>query len=654
MPTWGRRGSYVGATSTIVALVLVGVFTQCSRDLIPPAENNDLAGFRSRFFSRAGQQGINWRTTEQQPFAEAARLGKPVMVFAGTSASQAARRFDDEIFGNTEVWARLNRDFVCVRVDLGTEPEWRSALLPVLRNRVGADPGFAVWFFKPNSQLLTWIGRREWENKPDFNDFLGSLSAVTQVFHSTPADSWTQSEREQHDEVVNLRQTSTQTMPNMDAYYSSLVQPRTFFQWQPGRYISLLQGQYFEDARQFLRRDLGTPRADLVDGGFFNFGSGSDPMQVEFDKLASVNAQMLAVLARTYVATRDPVFEYWYHRTVECLSEQFMAPEEWSSYVENGVGEDRRSFRNSFSVSDVRTRLDAQARAFAPRLGLDARTNPLMTPYLVDPDSTIKTRELLDGVVGSLRNATDKTKLAAAKDNTLDAAGLVVARTLEAAWLMDDQKTIDLALGWANRLRDFRAGTDEVNHSTFGRGLSRKWLGDFAAYADAMLQAYTVTGDEMWLKDGELVLRRALELFQHDEPGDIVSIAGTMASAGPLRLDMPSIVDDGPPPALPWFMVVCFRYGAVLGDRALRQTAVDVAVRFSSVANETPTAFSSFFAAAQEVLLTGCVVTVKGTERPKRPDVPALLAAASNREAYEGSGAHYRGTESKPLSLLSR
>jgi uncharacterized protein YyaL (SSP411 family) len=653
MPTWGRRGSYVGATSVMIVLVAVGAFTKCSRDLIPPEENNDLAGFRSRFLNRAGRQGIRWRTTEQQPFAEAARLGKPVMVFAGSAASQLARKTDDAVFSNREVWARLNRDFVCLRVDLGTEPEWRGAFLPILRNTEGADPGFVVLFFKPNGQLLTWNGRREWLNVPDFNDFLGTLSEIKEQFDTTPPDQWTQSEDEQHGEVVALREAASMSLPDMDAYFKSLVQPRRFFLWHAGRYRSLLQGGYVGDTRVLLRRDMAGARLDLVDGGFFKIGDGRDPMQVEFDKLAATNAEMLAVLARAYVATREPLFEYWYRRTVECLRDQFVRGSEWSSFVESEVGEDGRSLRNSFSVATVRTRFAGEAKESAARLGLDPTKNPLMAPHLVDPDEWMRSRNLLDRVVVSLKEIANEHPLVTGNDSTLDSAGMVVARTLEAAYLMDDQESIDLALGWARGLREFRAGTDEVNHSTFGRGVNRKWLGDFAAYSDAMLMAFAVTGDEAWLQDGERVLRRAIELFRRERPGEVASLPSAASSVGPLSLDMPSIVDDAAPPALPWFMSVCFRYGAVNGDVELRQLAFDIAQRYSDAANKTPTAFTAFFASAQEVVFSGCIVFPSGTPRQRRSDMFVLPAAASNEDVSPGFAAHYTRTDHRPLSLTT-
>ena len=650
MPGWGRRGSYVAVTSTVAALVAIGIVSECGRQAIPPPEPNDLAGFRSRFLKRAEHQGIRWRITEDKPFSEAARLGKPVMVFAGTAASLAARTTDDAVFGNPEVWARLNRDFVCVRVDLAVEPEWRGALLPELRNRIGTDPGFTIWFFKPNGQLLTWIGRRDWASSPDYNDFLGRLSEIKQQFSDLPPDAWSQSESEQHEEVEKLRHTASRSLPDMDAFFGSLSAPPLFFTWQAGRYRSLLQAGLFADARTLLRRDLCTPRADLVDGGFFRIASGASAALVEFDKSAAANAEMLVVLARAFLATNDPLFEYWYRRTAECVQNQFMVDEAWSSFLENAVAEDGRSFRNSFSVAAVRTRLDESARGYTDTLGLDPRTNPLMAPYLTEPEKAMKDWPALDAVIGQLQKAGDASRVVPSKDGALDSAALVVARSLEAAMLMDDTDLLSASLSWAFELRAYRAGTDEVVHALFGRGLGRKWLGDFAAYADAMMQLYVATGEARWLRDGERVLRRAIELFSHGDQGDVVAIAGPNAKVGPLSLEMPSIVDDVAPPALPLFMSVCHRYGAVIGDPGLRSLAVAVSERFASAANAQPASYSAYFFAAQEVSHTGCVV-VKDREQTRalaraHPEICILPASEENSDVGETPVRYLRGEPS--------
>ncbi|MCH7945735.1 MAG: DUF255 domain-containing protein, partial [Armatimonadetes bacterium] len=121
MPIWGRRGSYVAVTFTVVMLAVIGAFARCGRDLVPPQEQNDLAAYQAEFLVRAARQRIKWRTTAMNPFAEARRLDRPLMVFAGGSWCQAARRFDADVFASPEVAARLNRDFVCVRVDLAAE-----------------------------------------------------------------------------------------------------------------------------------------------------------------------------------------------------------------------------------------------------------------------------------------------------------------------------------------------------------------------------------------------------------------------------------------------------------------------------------------------------------------------------------------------------
>jgi uncharacterized protein YyaL (SSP411 family) len=294
-----------------------------------------------------------------------------------------------------------------------------------------------------------------------------------------------------------------------------------------------------------------------------------------------------------------------------------------------------------------------EEKASAVALGLDPSTNPLMSPYLVDPDAWMRSRNKLDRIVGSLRKIASAHPFVTSNDSTLDSSGMVTARVFEAAQLMDDPESIELALDWAVALQAFRAGTDEVNHSTFGRGAGRKWLGDFAAYADAMLMAYSATGEESWLQDGERVLRRAIELFVRNGTGHVATVAGSASKVGPLDLAMPSIVDDGPPPALPWFMSVCFRYGSVLGDMGLRRLATEIAQRYSSVANGMPTAFTSFFASAQEVVYTGCIVVPKGVSMQRRSDILVLPAAGSNADVVPGSAAHYTMSGFRRLSLQS-
>lgn len=630
MPVWGRRGSYIAVTYTVVALVGITVFAQCARQLIPPPEANDLEAYRAGFLARASRQAVKWRTSDSSPFAEARRLDRPVMVFAGTAASQAARRYDDRVFTNREVAARLNQDFVCVRVDLVQEPEWRYAFLPVLRLNVGADPSYAVYFFKPDGSLLTWTGRRAWDDRADFNDFLGLLSLVSDQWRSSGPGQESQAQSEQTAERTLLRSGASVAVPDFDGFVQSYAERRMFTFWNAGRYRFLLQAGRYADVAQLLGGELCTPRTDLVDGGFFRIASGADLRLVEFDKTAAMNADMLAVLARAYVATREPVFEYWYRRTLACIEEQFFAGEMWSSYVESDVREDDRSLRNSFGAAEKRTLFDSELRAFAPRLGMS--DNPLAVPHLPDTGFVVKERDGLERAVEKLRSVAPVSGIRLSSDESLDSLGFVVARLFEAATWMDDAKARQMAnVGYA-RLASFRAGTNEVRHSTTGRGLSRRWLGDYTAFADASLEAFLSNGSETALSQGESVLRRALELFTRTGPGDIVCV--TKGSRDALDLEMPALLDDGWTPALPWLATLCYRYGAVLGDEALRQRAVDVVERFSPVANAEPGLFPTFYSMALEVSVTGVIVDKGG--QPSAPDVRTLRASTRNTEVPQG------------------
>ncbi len=642
MPVWGRRGSYVAVTYTLVALVGVTVFAQCTRDLIPPPESNDLEAYRAKFLARAAKQVVRWRTTDDAPFAEARRLDKPVMVFAGTAASQAARRYDDRIFGNREVAARLNQDFVCVRIDLVQEPEWRSAFLSVLRSSVDADPSYAVYFFNPDGTLLTWTGRRTWEDRPDFNDFLGLLSLVSDQWRSQKPGEWSQAQREQSAERRALREGGTTAVPDFEAFAQSYAWRSRFVFWQPAKYRFLLQAGRYGDVASLLGAELCSPRTDLVDGGFFRLASGEDLRIVEFDKVAVTNADMLAVLARAYVATREPIFEYWYGRTLVALDEQFTSGETWASFIEVDVGEDGRSKRHSFGAAVSRTEFDSFLRGFSAQLSLS--DNPLAVPHLREPSLVVSERESLDRAVGALQKIGEHEGEGASGDDSLDSAAFVVARLYEAADLMNDPAALALAEERVAHLEKFRAGTNEVRHSTFGRGLGRKWLGDYTGYADAMLEAFLATGQERRLESGEVVLRRALELFAKPATGDYVSVTG--GGRAEVDLEMPPLVDDGWTPALPWLATLCFRYGAVLGDQALRQRAVEIVERFAAIANGQPHLFATYYSMAFEIVASG-VLVVPG-ESTSAADIRTLRASERNTEVTAG-GRRYVGSSGTPF-----
>jgi uncharacterized protein YyaL (SSP411 family) len=627
MPTWGRRGSFSAITFTAVALTVVAVVAYFTRPAIPQPDPNSLVSYKARFLARAARQAVKWRVSDSDPFADARALDRPVMVFAGSAACQAARTLDEDVFSNREVAARLNNDFVCVRVDTDQEPEWRGAYLPMIRGEL-ADPGYALLFFAPDGTFLTWIGRRAWYDKPDFNDFLGRLSEITA--QSKSLDGPTQAQGEQSQERQDLRGGGSVAVPDVDGFIAAIGTPIAFWQWHGGMYRVLLQSGDLARLNTRLTADLRSPRVDLVDGGFFRVAFGPDPRYVEFDKSATDCAEMLAVLARAYVTTNDPFYKYWYDRSLKCLRSQFFATEPWSAHIEVETEEDGRSARNSFGAAVQRASSDLVLRRAAIPLGLVQRENPLMVPFVVEGLP-------MPEWIASLQRVSDSSVVDPLGDAWLDSSAFVVARTFEAASVLRDDEALQLARQWSSRLHEFRAGSDEVRHATQGRGMARRWLGDYAAFADAMFEQFVATGDEEKLTEGEAVLRRALEVYSQADPGDVVAVVHSDAG---VPLDMPSIVDGDEPPALPELMLACFRYGCVLGDRELRQRAAAIAQRFAPVANGRPWLFSSYFAAAQEVMLTGCTVTsspdLRASVRQFPPSVRNGEVGARGR-VYAGS-----------------
>ncbi len=630
MPIWGRRESYSVVTSTVVLLVIAGVSANYLRGLIAPIEPNGLVAFEEAFMKRASTQRVRWLTVDDEPFKRAINEGKSVMVFAGSFSSSSARRFDDEVFSMRDVAARLNKEYVCVRVDVSTNPEWTTGLLPITRGLSGAEEGFAIWFFRPDGTLLTWIGRRTWNSKADGNGFLGRVNQVTDSWRGGAGDEWQRPQRDQGQERSLLRSGDTTAIPDFSL---ATVPVRPLFVWSASDYENQINGGNSEEAMESLRKNIASPRFDLVDGGFFRLSDGEDPMLVEFDKDAATNAEMAALCAKAWVATNDEIFLYAYKRTMECIERQFMQPGKWSSSVSCDVDRGGRSLRHSFGPAKVRVTFSKQIKDIVSLVGMNDKANPLAVPFIADRRAFFERRELIDTFVREAQMIGDMSAVHLADDSLLDASATVVARCIEASLLLDDETSLQRALGWSKGLRRFRVGDDDVVHSTKGKGQSVKWLGDYVSYADAKLWEYCATSNIGSLRDGHIVLLRALELFSRNDRTDIVGCTSTNDRVGPVDLAMPPVTDASP--TVPGLIRVAFLYSVALGDTALKEFATQLVERYSCAANQYPSQFGSFFSSAHLVTESkfGCSASdispySLGVELRVDPFVPVVRAAS--------------------------
>lgn len=597
MPIWGRRESYAVVTNTVVVLVVIGASAYWFRDLILPPEPNDLAAFSEAFLKRASRQSINWRTSSSNPFEEALKLNRPVMVLASYSASATARRFDDEVFSKREVSARLNQEYVCVRIDLSNEPEWHSAFLPISRATSGVESGFTIWFFRPDGTLLTWIGRRSWTDRTDSNDFLGRLNDVSDSWRQSTSDDWLRAERDQKAERELLRSGRTKSVLDF-----SLVAPeriRPFFQWSANdTYRKILQGEEIR-AIADVKQNLSSPRFDLIDGGFFRLSDGKNKMQVEYDKDAVTNAEMAALCAKIWAASNDPVFLYAYRRAIESLAMQFMVPGHWTSSIACEIEPGGRSKRHSFGPGKIRVEFSESAKRFSNSVGLNSRDNPLAVPYLFNADALMKDQKAISQFINEVRSDAKNTEVLLSDDDILDSSAFVVARTIEAALVTEDEQSLLLALGWANELARFRVGKNDVLHSTKGAGRNFRSLNDYVAYADAKLWQFNATGDPTSIIDGEIVLRRALELFSRNTDTDIVLSTSTDSHLGPLDLEMTPIIDGYS--GIADLLRVSYLYAHSLEDIKLQEFCHRLVERLANATNLHSEHFSSFFVASYVV-----------------------------------------------------
>ncbi len=117
-----------------------------------PAHANRLAGSPSPYLRQHAANPVDWRPWGPEAFAEARRLDRPVFLSVGYSSCHWCHVMAHESFEDASIADRLNRSFVCVKVDREERPDVDAVYMRATQCMAGRGG----W---PNSVWLTPDGR---------------------------------------------------------------------------------------------------------------------------------------------------------------------------------------------------------------------------------------------------------------------------------------------------------------------------------------------------------------------------------------------------------------------------------------------------------------------------------------------------------------
>ena len=337
-------------------------------------------------------------------------------------------------------------------------------------------------------------------------------------------------------------------------------------------------------ADRLVQELLRSGQVDWLDGGFFRVRRRRDAGQVDFDKLLAQSTEMSAALAQYSLVAQDPIAE-----------QVAIAGVEWAlDMLENGPGlpassvartlSNGRCLAYSFPVATLRLSFSrSERKSMTEKLFLDSRANPLMMARR--PAGADWSLDDVDELLDKLRGVRKLEATEPSDRDYADAIGYSVARCIETSRLLGNDELLMRAMVQLTALETFRVGSNTVRHGLSGASRSHSYLGDFTAYADAMLEAFQASGNAAHLAVGSAVLDRAVFLYS-DGSGRVLGAQPASGDEPYLRLDVPHLIDGFIPPATVKTMLLMWRYGELLERDDLKTKALSMLSEYGHVLNE--------------------------------------------------------------------
>jgi len=104
---------------------------------LPALAANALAGNPSPYLAMHGQDPVEWRTWGTEALAEARRENKPLFVSSGYFACHWCHVMQRESYQNPQIAARLNRDFIPIKLDRELHPALDAYLIGFVERTAG-------------------------------------------------------------------------------------------------------------------------------------------------------------------------------------------------------------------------------------------------------------------------------------------------------------------------------------------------------------------------------------------------------------------------------------------------------------------------------------------------------------------------------------
>ena len=622
-----------------------------------------------------GAGRVTWRAWSAAAFAEAARERKPVFVFVSANWCHGGREMERTSLADHAVAAKLNADFIPIKLDRDAMPETDLRLQQAVAALKGARGWPLLVVLTPEGDIIfgsTFLALQDdFElNKAGLRTTLNDIAeawGTDRVRISADAAKFCRALKKNSEAPALRGSLAPGALERTAQKLQALFEPDsgTFKLPSPARFpapraIEVLLAQHarggdkksLELATAALDAMLRGGIYDQLEGGFHRYGIERFWHVPRFEKLPLLNAEMIAVLlhawqvtgAVRYRAAAEQTLDFWL-KLRDARGEFFpasVAPE--ARAYEDGrfytwtVREIERLFADplDLKLAQLYFGIDESGDQpqSAPGRNVLFEAVPLHEAARKINLELSAARERLEKIRAVLREERKRREPPPVDATPLcDANALLAAAFIEAGALLDradyrDQglKTLRAIIDDGDASREARPPRHVLNDPK-----SEPLVMDEAARAWAGLSAYELTGSEAFLKDARECLARIERDYRDILRGGCIerSFKRPPDFAAGLNWRTKSIQDTSEPSSNGFVALSFARMYALTGDERFREQAETTVLAFGKLLDE-PSLFNATLTLAADALQND-IVRVRIIGKASDPAASALLNAARNR-----------------------
>jgi uncharacterized protein YyaL (SSP411 family) len=558
-------------------------------DSVGQSMENELADARSPYLRSAAEQPVAWQQWGPEAFELAKALDRPVWLDIGAIWCHWCHVMDRESYENPEIAALINQYFVPIKVDRDERPDIDGRYQIALRALNGRGGGWPLTmflapdgtpfaggtYFPPDSrgnvpglrQVAPRIARAYEEQRGQVAEIAGNVREALARYQRDMAAAGALAPdlpREMAERVGSA----------FDPEYGGFGAGEGSKFLRPSAIRLALAEGFLLGNDTLVGRALSTLDVyatsgirDHVNGGFFRYSVDRRLTVPHFEKMDYVQSGLLRAYLEAYRLTGDASYAavardiiryvdgtlsdrerggFYAHQDADVSPDDDGTYYTWSLAQLRAAapGPEAEALRLHYDVGERGEMRDDSSQNVLRIVRAAAEVSSDLGISEAEAERRIRTgtRGLEAARAGGPTPLVEKTKFT-------DRNAAMVAAYLDAYATLGEAAARDFALQTLDFLLEHAVDSGgQVLHATAGeKGYMEGLLADYAYLADALADAYQVSGRNRYLRTAERIMNRAVEIFRDPEGGGFWDRAAAPDAPGLLADRVKEFTDSSQP-----------------------------------------------------------------------------------------------------------